>query len=113
MRKDAVAVGFGFGDQRRSERAAGAGAVFDHDGLAEIGGKAFEHQPRHDIGGAAGAERYRRLDQPRGPVFGLRAVAARRVAKNRERMDRLTHSGFFSGREEAAGAGALQEPFRR
>ena len=69
MGENAVAVGIGFRDQRRTERAAAAGAVFDHDRLAEFGGEAIEHQPRHHVGRAAGAERNGRLDQPRRPAL--------------------------------------------
>ena len=72
MRQDVVAVGVGLGERARAHRAAGADAVLDHDGLAEFGRQAFEHQPRHDVGGAAGAKGNGGLDQARRPGLGLR-----------------------------------------
>jgi hypothetical protein len=69
MGENAVAVRVGLGDLTGAERAAGADAIFDHDGLAEFRRKPVEHQPRHHVGGAACAERNGRLDQVRGPVI--------------------------------------------
>jgi hypothetical protein len=71
MDKDAVAVRLGLGDRSCADRAACAGAVLDHDGLAEFSRKPIEHQSRHDIGGAAGAKGNGRLDKARRPGFRL------------------------------------------
>ena len=46
MGKNAVAIGIGLHDQRRAERAAGAGTIFHHDGLTELSRQMIEHQPR-------------------------------------------------------------------
>src|ERR1700736_4656366 len=61
------------GSKARFGKIAGAivSAVLDHDRLAEFNRQTVEQHPRHDIGRAAGAERNRRLDQPRRPVLRL------------------------------------------
>src|SRR5262249_10180644 len=70
IRKDGVAVGVGLDDRTDAERAAGAAAVLDDDGLAEHGRKLIEYRARDHVGGAAGAERDVGLDGPLGPVVG-------------------------------------------
>jgi len=97
MRQDRIAVRRGFRHQRGAERAAGAGAVFDHDGLTELGGETVEHQPRHDVGRASRAERNRRLDQMRRPVFGACGRRGEQAQQNDLDSNNSTHRGsrFF------------------
>ena len=61
-----VAVGRRFRFVFGRDHAAGAGAVLDHDRLAENFRHFLRHDPRGDVGAAAGAEADQHLDRPVG-----------------------------------------------
>ena len=63
---DRVAVGRALGDRVDPGHAAGAGAVLDHDLLAELGAHAVAQVTPEQIGGTAGRERHDELDRPVG-----------------------------------------------
>ncbi len=91
MGENAVAVGIGFSDLAGAERAAGADAIFDHDGLAELDRETVEHQPRHHVSGAAGAERNRGLDQVRRPVIGRGGSGYEKAGQDANNAKGLVH----------------------
>ena len=69
--ENGVAVRLGAHDLADADRAAGAAVVLHRDRLAEFLGQRVEHRARHDVGGAAGAERDVGPDRLRGPSLGL------------------------------------------
>jgi hypothetical protein len=69
MGEQGVAVRFRLRHARGAHHAAGAGAVFDDEGLAELGRKPVEHRARHEVYGAAGRDRHDRPDGPRRPFL--------------------------------------------
>ena len=85
-----VAVGLGLGDHAGAERGAGAAAVFDHEGLAELPADLFEHGAGGDVGSAAGRERHHDLDRLLGgPVLrrgGMRPGKTRTRSTSRSQQ---------------------------
>ena len=70
VHQQGVAVGFGFRDQARADRRAGAAAILDDEGLAGLLADLLEHGARGDVGGAAGGERHDDPDRlPGRPVL--------------------------------------------
>ena len=67
-----VAVGGGVRDRFGAEIAAGAGAVLDHELLAEPLTKLLRHDAGDNVGAAAGRERHDQMDRPLGPRCRLR-----------------------------------------
>ncbi|MCY1230109.1 hypothetical protein D9M68_754860 [compost metagenome] len=58
-----VAVRRGLGQEGGADAAAGAAAVVDHHGLAELLAELVGNDARHDIGGAAGGEGHDQRDR--------------------------------------------------
>ena len=63
MHQHGVAVRIGLRDLRHAERGAGAAAVLDHEGLADLLADLLEHGAGGDVGCAAGGERHDDLDR--------------------------------------------------
>ena len=77
-----VAVGGRARDAFDRDRAAGAGAVLDHELLAEHVAEALRDDARHAVGVAAGRERHDDLHRPVRPVLGLRRAGSDGAASN-------------------------------
>ena len=77
--EDRVAVRRRLGHGVDAERAAGAGAVLDHHGLAERLGELLADEARADIGDAAGRERHDDADGAAGPGLGRRGRGEQRA----------------------------------
>ena len=69
MGEQSVAVGRGGGDGAGADGAARAGAVVDHDGLADLRGHLLEHDARDDVDRAACGERHDDADRPGRPLL--------------------------------------------
>ena len=61
---DGVAVGRGLGDRAGADDAGAAGAVVDHERLAELALDLLRHQPREHVGAAARRIGHDQLDRP-------------------------------------------------
>ena len=85
-----VAVRRGGRDLAGAERAAGARAVLDHEGLAELGGQMLRAEPRHHVGVAAGAERHDDGHRPGRPVRGVKRPGERREDGDDRQRERQT-----------------------
>ena len=87
--KETVSVWLGSRDQFRNQAAAGAGALLDHQRLAQSFGDAPRQEPRQGIKVTADAERH---DQPNRAVRkrAIRRSSCRRVCA---RLPALNHSG--------------------
>ena len=72
QQQERVAVGIGLGCRGGSDRAAGAGAVLDHERLADLPSHLIEHDARDGIAGVAGAHRAHRHDRAVGPILRQR-----------------------------------------
>ena len=68
--EDGVAIGLRPRHCADAQGAAGAAAILDHDGLAQLHGEEIEHGAGDDIGRAAGAEGNEGLDRLDRPVWG-------------------------------------------
>jgi hypothetical protein len=69
QQQDGVTVGIGLGGRGGADRAAGAGAVLDHEGLADLLRHLIEHDARDGVGGVAGAHRADRHDHAVWPIL--------------------------------------------
>ena len=69
-----------------ADHAAGAGAVLDHEGLAETLLQDAADLARRDVGGAAGAEGNDDLDRPRRII--LRGALRRNKGRSRKQRHR-------------------------
>ena len=85
--QERVAIGIGGRDELAADAAAGAAAVFDHDGLAEHRAEPVGDDARHAVGRPARRERHDHLDRfPAGISLRVRKIGAvqrptRRTAK--------------------------------
>ena len=86
-RQQRVTVGIRLCDQRRADTAGRAGAVLDHERLAERRLQMRLQQPRHDIGAAAGGERHDDAHRPVG-IGGFRSARPAAVRWRRGRRAR-------------------------
>ena len=87
-----VAVGLGLDDGGGADRAAGAAAVLDHDGLAELARQRVHHDAPDDV------ERAARRERDHGPDLARRIALRCRDPRQRRRRER----GGGHGQECAA-----------
>ncbi len=85
------------GQRLGGERAAGAGAVLDHHGLAERGGEWRGEQPRDDVGRAAWRESLDEADGAVGCPWRLCAGGEGRERRGGEHGAACRHGGGFPG----------------
>src|SRR6185312_3497154 len=79
------AIGSGFGDGARAERAARAAAIVHHDLLPERGRHLVRDIARHHRGAAAGRKRNDQCDRTGGIVVGAGHAGQQRQAGERMR----------------------------
>ena len=84
-----MAVGWGFGDIRRRDHAAAAGAVLDQHRLAHPFLQLRRHRAQDDVDAAAGRERHNERDWPGGIV--LRQCAKARLNEHADQRRRGKH----------------------
>ena len=92
--QERVAVGRRFDDFLRADHAAGAGAVLDHDRLAELLLQHVADQARRHVGGPSGAEGNDDPDRPRSG----------NPARNRGRQDMAVQKGLPANASANLGA---------
>ena len=80
-----VAVGRRLRGLDGADHAAGAGAVLDHEGLAEVLLQDAADLARRDVGRAAGAERHDDLDRPRSDNLEQH-IASQQASESREAL---------------------------
>jgi hypothetical protein len=95
--KDGVAVRLGTRDRRHGDGIARAGAIFDHDRLAEPGRDLLHHGTRHDIECASSALRDEHVDIPGRPSWcGLRECEVGSEGRQDKRQKKATAQHFPS-----------------
>jgi hypothetical protein len=72
-----IAIGLGFRHGCRTEAAAGAAAIFHHNGLAELTRHRVEYDTAENVDGASGRERHDGADRFRSRPGGLSEGGAR------------------------------------